>query len=426
MNSALPWKWIAAVVCLCHAVQAADWPQWRGPLRDGKALERGVKLDWTQAEPQLLWTLDGMGGGYASVSIVGNQLFTTGNLQNGQGVICVDIQAPQVLWTTTLTESTPKHGYEGSRCTPTVDGDRLYVVTSDGQLACLKTVDGSIVWKRNFKDFGGQMMSGWGFSESPLVDGDLVLCTPGGRNAMIVAFDKLSGKDVWRAAVPDLGDQGKDGAGYASIVISEAAGIKQYITLVGKGVVSVRAADGKFLWGYNRVANGTANIPTPIPLGDYVFASSGYGTGAALLKVVADGQGGARAEEQYFLEAKDFQNHHGGMIVDGEYIYAGHQHNKGVPICLHWPTGKVQWVENLREVEARDWRGSAAITYVDGKILYRYQNGQVAIVAADPGGFRSLGAFRPVHQERESWSHPVVVDGKLYLREQGKLMCYQL
>ncbi|MCA9029787.1 MAG: PQQ-like beta-propeller repeat protein [Planctomycetaceae bacterium] len=415
--------WIPCCAVLASSLFAADWPQWRGPNRDGKALEKGLKLDWSKGEPKHLWPIGGVGGGYASLAVVNQRIYTTGNLEAGQGVTCLDAKTGDLIWSTPVTEIVPKHGYEGSRCTPTIDGDSLYIVTSDGQIACLKSADGEVVWRRSFKDFGGKMMSVWGFSESPLVDGDLVLCTPGGPEAMIVALKKSSGEEVWRSAVPELGEAGKDGAGYSSIVISNGAGVKQYVTLVGRGVVSVRAADGKFLWGYNPVANGTANIPTPLPLGDFIFASSGYGTGAALLELKADGNGGVKAVEKYFLDAKTFQNHHGGMIVDGEFIYAGHQHNKGFPICLHWPSGEVKWTDDPRE---RKWDGSAAVTYVNGQMLFRYENGVLALVAATPEGFKFTGAFTPVYQEGKSWSHPVVVGDKLYLREQNKLMCYQL
>lgn len=403
-------------------LSAADWPQWRGPHRDGKAVEPGLKLDWTVNPPQHLWTIDGMGEGYASMSIRDGRLYTTGNLPGGQGVVCVDVNSQRVLWSRPLTGEAPKHGYPGSRCTPTLDGDFLYVVTSDGQISCLRTGDGEVVWKRNMKEeFKGVMMSGWGFSESPLVDGDWVLCTPGSGEAMIVALNKKTGEEIWRSAVPDLGDNGKDGAGYSSIVISEAAGVKQYVQLVGRGVIGVRAADGKFLWSYNNVANSTANIPTPICFGDYVFASTGYQTGACLLKLSRDGDG-VKAEEQYFLNAKTFQNHHGGMILNGEYLFAGHQHNKGVPICLHVPSGEVKWGGEMRT----EGKGSAAITQVNDQIIFRYQDGTLALIEATPEGYRPHGTFTPEYQEKESWSHPVVVDGKLYLREQNKLMCYKL
>lgn len=421
------WMGACALALLTGSLMANDWPQWRGVHRDGKATEKGLKLDWNGQAPKHLWTTDGMGGGYASVSVVNGRLYTTGNLPEGQGVICVDANSGKLLWSTAVTPEQPKHGYEGSRCTPTVDGEFLYTVTSNGLLTCLRANDGEIVWTREFKDFGGKMMSGWGFSESPLVDGDLVLCTPGGSEAMIVALNKVNGEVVWKSAVPDLGDAGKPGAGYASIVVSNGGGVKQYVTLVGQGVIGVRASDGKYMWGYNPVANGTANIPTPIVLGDHIFASSGYGTGACLLELKSDGNGGVTASEKYFLEAKTFQNHHGQMVAEGEYIYAGHDHNKGFPICLHWPTGEVKWVEQDKErMKERNWEGSAAITKVNDQILFRYQNGSLALVTASPAGFESKGSFMPAYQEGKSWAHPVVVGDKLYLREQNKLMCYQL
>jgi hypothetical protein len=221
--------------------------------------------------------------------------------------------------------------------------------------------------------------------------------------------------------MPQLGDNGKDGAGYSSIVISNAAGVKQYVQMTGRGVIGVRASDGKFLWGYNRVANGTANIPTPIVDGDFVFASTGYGAGAVLLQLSRSGDG-VKAQERYFLDAKDFQNHHGGMIQIGDFVFAGHQHNKGFPICLNWKTGKTAWGGKIRP----QGNGSAAITCVDGQLIFRYQDGTIALIEANPKKYVLHATWKPEHQERESWSHPVVVEGKLYLREQDKLMCYEV
>lgn len=411
----------AALLLPGPSASAADWPQWRGPNRDGMSTESNFNANWKRQKPELLWMVDGMGSGYASVSVVDGKLFTTGNDQNSQSVVCADAATGDVLWRRELTDSAPKHGYEGSRCTPTVDGDRLYVVTSDGRISCLSTADGSLVWSRDFDDWNGQMMSKWGFSESPLVDGDWVLCTPGGPDAMIVALNKLTGEEVWAADVPAIGEKGKDGAAYSSIVISNAAGVKQYVQLVGRGVIGVRAEDGKFLWGYNPVANDVANIPTPVIAGDYVFASTGYGTGSCLLKLSPDGDG-VKAEEQYFLNAKTFQNHHGGMILVGDHLYAGHQHNKGFPICVEMKSGDVTWFKQSRDFN----HGSAAITYVDGQLIFRYQDGFIALVEATPEGFQLNGMFKPAYQEGNSWSHPVVVDGKMYLREQDKLMCYDV
>jgi hypothetical protein len=261
------------------------------------------------------------------------------------------------------------------------------------------------------------MMSGWGFSESPLIDGDRVICTPGGDDAMVVALNKKSGDEIWRCPAPE--GNGKKGAGYASVVVSEAAGVRQYVTLVGSSLIGVLADDGALLWNYTKVANGVANIPTPFPYGDYIFASSGYGTGSCLLKLSAK-DGGVAAEEVYFLKADDFQNHHGGMVKIGDYVYAGTQHGKGFPTCIDVATGEQKWLDR------GPGKGSAAVLYVDGHLIFRYQDGLVALIEATPEEYRLKGTFMPDFQKRESWAHPVVVDGKLYLREQEKLMCYDV
>lgn len=400
-----------------------SWPQWRGPNRDDISPDVGLLKDWKEKPPQLVWTAEGMGNGYAGVSLAGGKIFTTGNFPDGQGVVALNLDG-KVLWTKKITESPPKHGHDGSRCTPSIDGNLLYAIASSGKIVCLKAENGEEVWSRDFKDFGGKMMSGWGFSESPLVDGDRVLCTPGGADAMIVALDKLTGKDVWRSKVPEaeIGPKGKDGAGYSGIVISNAAGVKQYVQLVGHGVIGVRASDGKYLWGYNGVANKTANIPTPIVSGDFVFCSSGYQTGSALLKLSQDGEG-VKAEEQYFLDGTKMQNHHGGMVLKDGYVYCGHKHNNGLPICVELATGKILWGGEERGPGS----GSAAVTYADGNLIFRYQSGEVALIEASPSGYKLKGSFKPDFVgSKPCWAHPVVIGRRLYLRDQDKLMCYDV
>ncbi len=411
---------LVACAVLAERAPADDWPGYRNAGRTGATAETGLQQSWENAQPKLLWMAEGMGGGYASVSIADGRVYTTGNLTDGQGVVCVSADDGRTLWKSTITDSVPKHSYEGSRSTPTVDGERLYVVTSDGQLACLQTSDGKVLWTRNLKqDFNGQMMSGWGYSESPLVDGDLVVCTPGGRDAMLAAFNKVTGEDVWQAAVPTFG-RGR-GAGYASIVVSQGAGVKQYVQVIGQGVIGVRAADGKFLWGYSSIANGTANIPTPLVDGDYVFAATGYGAGAALLKLVPDGDG-VKAEEVYFKSGKELQNHHGGMVLHQGHVYLGHQHNNGFPTCVDLKTGNIAWGGDIRG----PGRGSAAVIYADGNLIFRYQDGLLAMIEATPEEYRLKGTWTPEYVRGPSWAHPAIANGKLYLREQDKLMCYDM
>lgn len=397
------------------------WPQWRGIGRDGKSGETGLLAEWRVDGPPVVWKTKGLGGGFANVSVANGKLFTTGNQSDGQAVVAISADDGKILWKRTLTKTVPKHGYGGSRCTPTVDGDRLYVVTSDGAIACLKAGDGEIVWQKSFsKEWKGKMMSGWGFSESPLVDGDWVICTPGGRDALMVAIDKMTGDEIWRTAASDLGKSGKDGAGYSSIVVSNAAGVKQYVQLTGRGLIGVDAKTGKLLWNYNRVANGTANIPTPVVDGNFVFGSSGYGTGAALLEIKKDGDKLA-AEEKYFLDAKTLQNHHGGVILLGKYLFCGHGHNKGFPICVEMATGDIAWGP-----ERGEGSGSAAVSYADGHLYFRYQDGTMALIEADPNEYRLKGKFKIGILNGKSWAHPVIADGKLYLRDQDELIVYDI
>jgi outer membrane protein assembly factor BamB len=412
---------ISTLLLIATAVNAADWPQWRGPNRDGKSTETGLDLDWTDGAPKMLWRVDGVGSGYSSLAIVDNTIYTTGNTKEAQVVVARNASDGAEIWSTPLTDKAPKHGYDGARCTPSVTDQHLYVVTSDGQIVCLKRGDGSKVWAKNFsQEWDGKMMSGWGFSESPLVDGDRVICTPGGKDALIVALDRMTGKQIW-ASKSFESDKGKDGAGYSSVVISHAGGIKQYVTLTGRGVISVNAEDGSILWTYARVANGTANIPTPVIIDDYVFCSSGYGTGSALLHITKNGSN-LNANEEYFLDAGTLQNHHGGMIRDGDYIYCGHGHNEGFPTCVKIDSGEIVWGGKLRGVGKK----SAAVTMVGDHLLFRYESGHLASIVATPDSYQLKGHFMPDYQEGKSWSHPVVVGGKLYLREQNVLMCYDL
>jgi outer membrane protein assembly factor BamB len=235
-----------------------------------------------------------------------------------------------------------------------------------------------------------------------------------------VALDKTSGEEIWRSAIPEIGDRGRDGAAYSSVVISNGGGVKQYVQLIGRGLIGVEAGTGRFLWGYNRVANDVANIATPIVSGDYIFTSTGYRTGSALLQLSAQGDG-VKADEVYWLEPNVMQNHHGGLILHEGYIYTGTGHNKGFPVSAKFETGEVAWgpIRN----EGAD---SAAIAYADGRLYLRYQNGLVILIEATPEGYKERGSFMLPDVEKPSWPHPVITGGRLYLREQNSLFCYDV
>jgi outer membrane protein assembly factor BamB len=397
------------------------WPQWRGPDRTGVSTETGLLTTWPDGGPREVWASSGLGQGFSSVAIAAGRVLTMGDRRGGQDVIALDETTGRELWSRRV-GNVHRDEYAGPRGTPTIDGDRTYVLDTDGDLVCLETATGRELWRRSLPDEYGSRTPGWMFAESPLVDGAHVLVAPGTSRAAIVALDKMTGREIWRTDAPSLGRQGVDGPEYSSIVVSRGAGVKQYVRLLGRGVIGVRASDGTLLWSYDRVVNGTANIPTPVINGNLVFVSTGYQAGAALLELAPGGQTGVTARERYFLEGRTFQNHHGGMVFVSGYVYAGTGHNNGLPICIELVSGRVAWGGDFRNAGS----GSAAVTAADGHVYYRYQNGRMLLVEANPKAYREKGSFEIPNVRQPSWSHPVVAGGRLYLREQDTLHVYDL
>jgi outer membrane protein assembly factor BamB len=426
------------------ASRAADWPQWRGPNRDGKSTETGLLSAWPKQGPKLLWSArdvnkgTSVGAGYSSLAIANGRIYTMGeregpknpaDAKKGKGeraihLVCLDEATGKEIWATKVG---PLFGDGGPRGTPTIDGNRIYCLSpyernekQTGFLNCVDATSGKLLWQKDMKqDFGGRMQSGWNYSESPMIDVDKVIVTPGGKNAAMVALNKITGDVIWKGSAP------KDcGAGYASIIVVEAGGVKQYITLMGPplGLVGVDAYTGKFLWNYSKVTNGTAAIPTPLVQGDFVFASSGYGTGAALLKLIGDGNGGVKPQEQYFLPGGKLQNHHGGMILIDGCVYGGHGHNDGQPFCLDIKTGRMKWGP-----EHGAGSGSAAVVYADGHLYFRWDNNVVGLVDATPDGYHLVSEFQlPKGTSTPGWQHPVIHQGKLYIRGNDQVLCYDI
>jgi outer membrane protein assembly factor BamB len=410
----LPMLALAGVVAAPFSAQAGDWPQWRGPNREAVSTEKGLLQEWPADGPKLVWSLRGLGKGFSTVAIAGGKLFTLGNA-DGQCLMAYDLSDQKRLWKTKIGPAN-----DDPHSTPTVDGDRVYAFGTAADLACVDAADGKEIWHKSLtKEFGARS-SGWNFSESPLVDGDKLICTPGGDQVLMVALNKKTGEVIWKCALSETQKAGK--AGHASIVVSEGAGVRQYVTLTSRGAVSVSAADGKLLWVYPRVANGTANIPTPVVQGDFVFVSTAYGAGAALLKLAKTPEG-VKAEEVYFLKADTFQCHHGGFLRVGDYIYGAHGHNQGNPICLEMATGKVAWRAQ------QPGGGSGAVLYADGRLYYRWEDDTVALVEANPSQYVQKGRFKLPKQpgmDGPGWAHPVILDGRLYLRHADVLFCYDV
>jgi outer membrane protein assembly factor BamB len=398
-----------------------DWPQWRGPNRDGRSSDTGLLAKWEADGPPLAWKVGGLGVGFSSVAVTGGRIYTLGDRNGAQNLMALDQANGKLLWSARV-GPTWDDEMGGPRGTPTVDGDLVFAIGTEGDLVCFETASGRERWRKSLpRDFGGRMMSMWKFSESPLVDGDRLVFTPGGANAYIAAVDKKTGRELWRTPAPPPGPRGREGAGYSSIVVSNGGGVKQYVQLTGRGLVGVRADNGKLLWSYNRVANDVANIPTPIIKDDLVFASTGYQAGSVLLKLVPSAQG-VDAQEVYFLEARTLQNHHGGLVLIGNHVYGGHGHNRGFPIAVELASGKVAWGGDIRNAGT----GSAAVVYADGHLYFRYQNGVVILIEATPEGYREKGSFTIPNVNNPSWPAPVVVGGRLYLREQDTLYAYDV
>ena len=402
----------------------ADWPQFRGPNRDGSSPERGLLMKWPTDGPKKLWTVKGMGGGYSSVAVVGGVIFGTGMKADGrEHVFTRGGQDGQEVWSTPIDDK-QKVGYgEGPRGTPTVADGRVYAVSTGGTLACLNAADGKLVWSKSYvKDFGGKV-PGWGYTESVLVDDGKVIATPGSKQAAVVALDAKTGETIWTATVADPGRAG----GYASAVKATVGNVPMYINLLGDagGVTAVHAKTGKVLWQYAKASNGVANIPSVLVKGDLVFCSTGYppNGGAALLKMTAEGDA-VGVKELKFYKGGALQNHHGGMVAVGDTIYFGKDHGQGHPAAVDFATGEVLWKETKG---ALGGQGSAALVTADGMLYFYYQNGIVALVKANPKEFEAVSSFKlPERSGRENWPHPAIANGKLYLRDQDKLHCYDL
>ncbi|MCS6777122.1 MAG: PQQ-binding-like beta-propeller repeat protein [Chloroherpetonaceae bacterium] len=402
---------VALLAIAGMVAQGADWPQWRGENRDGISRETGLLKQWPEGGPKLLWKATGLGEGYATPSVAKGRIYGMGLRGDKEVVWALDAANGKEVWHTPIADKITLEGAQGGygpRSTPTVDGDRLYALGVGGLLVCLDAKNGRLIWKQDFvKDFGGTVPV-WGYSESPLVDGNLVIATPGGKDAAIVAFNKASGAVVWKAAVP-----GNDRAHYSSIIIASVNGQKQYVQFMAGGVVGVEAATGKFLWRYDNPANRVANCSTPIYRDNHVFAASAYSTGGGLAKLTRNSDGTV-AEQVYFT--KSMQNHHGGMVLVGDYLY-GFDNN--TLTCLEFKTGKVMWTD--RSV------GKGSVTYADGHLYARSERGPIALVEATPMGYVEKGRFeQPERSGNPTWTYPVIANGRLYLLDQNTLYCYDI
>lgn len=420
-----------AALCLCFSAvfitrsanlpaASSDWPQWRGPQRDGVSKETGLLKQWPKEGPKLVWQVNDLGDGYSTPSVVGDRIY----LMSNQGMENEFVQARSTkdgkpIWTTRIGNvGNPNQNppYPKARSTPTVDGKFIYALGSDGDIACLETGTGKIRWQKNIrKEFGGQPGE-WAYAESPLVDGDVVVVTPGGAEATIVALNKKNGALIWKSAIPE-----GDPAAYASAIVVQAGGRKQYVQSLTKGYVGVDAKTGQFLWRYKEVAKGPAQYFTPIARGEYVYGGAlGVGGGMVRLKPASDG---IAAEQMYFQ--RGLPNGIGGAVLVGDHIY-GTEVGQNL-VSADFITGKVKWQDKSF--------GWASLAYADGHLYLHGINGDVALVEATPEAYREKGRFTPPAQPKKkqagpfpegAFAYPVIANGRLYIRDLGTLWAYDI
>jgi len=340
---------VAVVVAVGHAQEgpSTDWPQWRGLKRDGMSPDTGLLKEWPAAGPRLVWRATGAGNGYSSFSISKGRLFTMGASASSEHVVAFDVATGRKLWLTNHGGRFKNNRGDGPRGTPTVDGEYLYVLGGNGDLSCLETATGRIVWSKNvLQEFRASNIS-WGISESPLVLGEKILVNAGGPGASIVALSKKNGALLWKSQ--------SDQAGYSSAVPLQVGSVHQAVFFTASRALGVDVSDGRLLWDYARVANRTANIATPVVRGNRVFLSSDYGTGCALLDLQSNG-GGVKATEVYFN--REMKNHHSSSVLVGDHLYG---FSSSILTAMRFADGQVTWKD--RSV------GKGSLVYADGLLF---------------------------------------------------------
>jgi outer membrane protein assembly factor BamB len=405
------------------AMDPGDWPQWRGPTRDGVSKETDLLDKWPEGGPPLLWKVTGLGRGLAAAVILKGRFYIVGDHDQSSYLQCYDLATQKQIWSTKIGKSWG--GGEGA--SPAIDGDALFGQTNMGDNYCIG-LDGKLRWVNNcYSDFKGFLMNPqYGFPQTPLVDDKNVILNPGGPEHCVVALNRDTGLPNWsisaeaiKSVMKSEKPKGSDRAAYSSAVVSEGGGQRHYVDLVGKGLIGFRPKDGKILWGYN-LAGGEANIPTPIIRGDYVYCCNSYGAGTVLLKLSKDGEDGVKAEQVYHINLNNLE---GQSVLVGDYTYTGEGGYSGNPVCVEFLTGKIMWKGKQKGA------GVAGLTSVEGKLIFRAESGEVSLFEANPKECNMISWFKPEDGSKGNeahWSHPVVSHGMLFIRQHDTLLAYDL
>jgi len=390
--------------------ESGDWPQWRGPSRDGVSRETGILTAWPKEGPKGLWKAPS-GRGYASLAVAKGRVYTVVQDQDVEyeGALCLDASTGQTLWRFRYPcmRIIPDHGV-GPRATPAVDGDRVYVTGAAGIFHCLNTTTGAKLWRHDLaEEFGEGALPGklayWGHCCSPLIEGRLVITETRGPQGDVAAFDKQTGDLVWKA-LPDP-------AGYSSPIAVTLGGIRQVVFFTGAGLVGLSIEDGKALWRYAWETQDDCNIATPVAADRYLFLSSGYDRGCALLEISRQKDGTWRAKPVY--THKRMRCHFSSPVLYQGFLYG---FDNEFLTCMDFRTGKICWKQ----------RGFAkgSLLAADGHLIILGEDGNLALAEASPEGYQQTSSFQFSHNR--CWSVPVLADGRLYVRDEKQIVCYDL
>lgn len=404
---------------LTNSLGYEDWPHWRGPDRNDKSGETGLLKQWPEEGPRQLWVNKKAGLGYSGFAISGDQLFTMGLEGENEFALCLDAQTGEEIWRMNIGERFTNNWGDGPRSTPTLDGDQIFMLAAGGELVCLDQADGKKVWSVNMADLGGKAPK-WGYAEAPLIDGDKVICTPGGEKCTIVALNKKTGDQIWQSPpvtkkLEDGSDTEPSSAHYSSVIPVNLNNRRQYVQLTVQAVIGVDADSGEQLWQSDWPGR-TAVIPSPIVYQDKVYVTSGYGVGSKLIQIGDDNS----VSELWYSKA--IQNHHGGVIKVGDYFYGS---SSKAWVCQSEADGESAWAD--RKIK----KGS--VVYADGMFYHVEENsGRVLLIEAGPESHSIVSSFKmsPQTERRKPkgkiWVHPVVANGKLYVRDQEIILCYDI
>ncbi len=395
---------VGIAISLVHqamAQSAANWPQWRGPNRDGISKETGLLKQWPAEGPPLAWKATGAGRGYSSFSMSNGRMYTMGLRGDREFIVAFDVATGKEVWASPHGTAFRNDRGDGPRGTPTIDGDRIYALGGNGDLSALEAKTGKVIWSKNvLKEFGGTNIR-WGISESPLVMGNKLLVNAGGPGASIVALNKTNGAVIWKSQ--------SDEAGYSSGIPIQLNGGTQVIFFTAERAVGLDPNDGKLLWEYSKPSNNVANVATPVVRANRVFISSDYGTGGGVVEINPDN----KAQEIWFT--KEMRTHHSSAVLIGDHLYG---FSSAILTAVKFDTGEIAWKD--RSV------GKGSLVFADGHLYCFSENGVVGLVEATPTGYKEKGRFKIQQDSLPTWTHPVVAGGRLYLRDQDTIYAYDV